>query len=183
MTGLARSTYYYRPAATPALTDEFLVSLIGDIQSEINGYGYRRVTHELRARGHRVNHKRIARVMRAHGLGIKPKRRSVRTTDSNHDAPIFPNRYQNKIPDRIDRVWVTDFTYIRVAKGFVYLAAMLDACSRKVVGYALSRQIDTDLALAALQAAVANRRPPAGQCIHHSDRGCQYASARYRQAL
>jgi putative transposase len=93
MTGLTRSTYYYRPVTATALTDELLASLISDIQSEINGYGYRRVTHELRARGYRVNHKRIARVMRAHGLGIKPKRRSVRTTDSDHDAPIFPNRY------------------------------------------------------------------------------------------
>jgi putative transposase len=183
MIGLARSSYYYRPVQNTSLSDERLVELIGNIQDELSGYGYRRVTHELRRRGHRINHKRVARVMRAHDLGIRPKRRHVHTTDGNHDSPIFPNRYNNVIPDRIDRVWVTDFTYIRVAKGFVYLAAMLDACSRKVIGYAISRQIDTELALAALRAAMTNRHPKPGTCIHHSDRGSQYASAQYRKAL
>ncbi|MER8383859.1 IS3 family transposase, partial [Mesorhizobium sp. M1399] len=104
--------------------------------------GYRRVTHELCRRGHLVNHKRVARVMRAAGLGIKPRRRYVRTTDSSHDSPIYPNLYRNVIPDRPDMVWVADFTYIRIATGFCYLAVILDACSRKVVGYALSRRLD-----------------------------------------
>lgn len=184
MIGLARSTYYYRStAADAALSDERLLALITAIQTEISGYGYRRVTHELRHRGVRVNHKRVARLMREHGLGIRPRRRFARTTDSDHDSPIFPNRYQNVIPDRLDQVWVTDFTYIRIATGFVYLAAILDACSRKVVGYAISRQIDTELALAALRAAVASRHPVPGSCIHHSDRGGQYASFQYRKAL
>ncbi len=141
------------------------------------------MTHELRARGHRGNHKRVARVMKARGLGIRPRRRFTRTTDSDHDSPIFPNRYQNVIPDQLDRVWVIDFTYIRIATGFVYLAAILDACSRKVIGYPISRQIDTELALAALRAAVSNRRPPPETCIHHSDRGAQYCSVQYRKAL
>lgn len=184
MIALPRSTYYYRSTAvTAALDDERLVTLIAEIQTGIAGYGYRRVTHELRARGHHVNHKRVARVMKARGLGIKRRRRSTRTTDSDHDSPIFPNRYRNVIPTQPDRVWVTDFTYIRIATGFVYLAAMLDACSRKVIGYAISRQLDTELALAALRAAMANRRPARGTCIHHSDRGCQYASVQYRKAL
>lgn len=91
------------------------------------------------------NHKRVARVMKAQGMGIKPRRRFVRTTDSKHNSPIFPNLYRNVIPTRPNVVWVADFTYIRIASGFCYLAAILDACSRKVVGYAISRNIDTTL--------------------------------------
>jgi putative transposase len=180
---LPRSTFYYRATTkTTKLSDVELVTLIEDIQDELPCYGYRRVTHELRRRGHLVNHKRVARVMRAAGLGIKPRRRYVRTTDSSHDSPIYPNLYRNVIPHRPDMVWVADFTYIRIATGFCYLAVILDACSRKVVGYALSRRLDTPLALAALRSALASRRPSSG-CIHHTDRGCQYASETYRSAL
>jgi putative transposase len=180
---LPRSTFYYRPSvANDDLNDDAVVKLIENIQDELPGYGYRRVTHELRRQGHVVNHKRVARLMKAHSLGIKPPRRFVRTTDSNHDSPIFPNLYGNIIPSRPDVVWVADFTYIRIATGFCYLAAILDACSRKVVGYAISRRIDTPLALAALQSAVQSRNPPPG-CIHHTDRGSQYASDTYRRAL
>jgi putative transposase len=120
--------------------------------------------------------------MRAADLGIKPRKRYVRTTDSNHDSPIYPNLYRNVIPEDPDMVWVADFTYIRIPTGFCYLAVILDACSRKVVGYALSRRIDTPLALAALRSVLASRKPPPG-CIHHTDRGCQYASETYRKAL
>ncbi|WP_454853496.1 IS3 family transposase [Rhizobium binxianense] len=140
------------------------------------------MTHELQRRGHLVNHKRVARVMRANGLRIKPRKRYVRTTDSNHDSPIYPNLYRNRIPDRPNMVWVADFTYIRIAAGLCYLAVILDACSRKVVGYGLSKRLDTPLALAALQSAIENRKPPPS-CIHHTDRGCQYASETYRRAL
>jgi putative transposase len=135
---LPRSTFYYRSTAVDEdLGDARLAELIASIQDEVPGYGYRRVTHELRRRGHVVNHKRVARVMRARGLGIKPRRRFVRTTDSRHDSPIFPNLYRNVIPTRPNVVWVADFTYIRIASGFCYLAAILDACSRKVVGYGM----------------------------------------------
>jgi len=120
--------------ASECLNDGRLIELIESIQDELPGYGYRRVTHELRRRGHVVDHKRVARVMRAQGLGIKPRRRFVRTTDSKHDLPIFPNLYRNVIPTQPNVVWVADFTYIRIATGFCYLAAILDACSRKVVG-------------------------------------------------
>jgi putative transposase len=140
---IPRSTYYYRPTAqASALGDDRLVELIGEIQNEFEGYGYRRVAHELRRRGHAVNHKRVARVMRTQGLGIKQRRRFVRTTDSDHDQPIFPNLYGNIIPHSTDRVWVADITYIRLETGFCYLAVILDACSRKVVGYAISRHIE-----------------------------------------
>lgn len=120
--------------------------------------------------------------MKAHGMGNKPRRQFVRTTDSNHDSPIFPNLYRNVIPSRPDLVWVADFTYIQIATGFCYLTATLDACSRKVVGYAISRRIETPLALAALRSAIESRRPSPG-CIHHTDRGSQYASDTYRRAL
>jgi putative transposase len=180
---LPRSTFYYRPMATaPRIVDSRLVELIGDIQDDFPGYGYRRVTLELARRGIVVNHKRVSRVMQANGLGVKPRRRFVRTTDSDHDLPIFPNLYRNVIPTRPDLVWVGDITYIRLARGFCYLAAILDACSRKVVGYAISHEIDTQLTMAALEAAVHSRRPPEG-CICHTDRGSQYASAEYRGAL
>ena len=183
MIDLPRSTFYYRSRGQqPGLTDEHLVDLIDTIQDELPGYGYRRITHELRRRGHVINHKRVARVMKAHSLGIKPRRRFVRTTDSDHDSPIFPNLYRNVIPNRPDVVWVADITYIRIEAGFCYLAAILDACSRKVVGYAISRRIDTALALAALRSALNSRQPSPG-CIHHTDRGCQYASETYRRAL
>ncbi len=183
MIDLPRSTFYYRATTkTTNLSDAELVILIEDIQDELPCYGYRRVTHELCRRGHVVNHKRVARVMRAAGLGIKPRRRYVRTTDSSHDSPIYPNLYRNVIPERPDMVWVADFTYIRIATGFCYLAVILDACSRKVVGYALSKRLDTPLALAALHSAIDNRKPSPG-CIHHTDRGCQYASETYRRAL
>lgn len=183
MIDLPRSTFYYQPrGCTSQLPDDRLVELIGNIQDDLPGYGYRRVTHELQRRGVAVNHKRVSRVMKANGLGVRPRRRFVRTTDSDHDLPVFPNLYRNVIPATPNVVWVADITYIRLAAGFCYLAAILDACSRMVVGYAISRDIDTQLALAALKAAIRSRSPPRG-CIHHSDRGCQYASAGYRDEL
>lgn len=112
MIDLPRSTFYYRSrAANESLDDAKLTELIENIQDDLPGYGYRRVTHELRRRGQVVNHKRVARVMKAQGLGIKPRRRFVRTTDSKHDSPIFPNLYRNVIPARPNVVWVADFTY------------------------------------------------------------------------
>ena len=120
--------------------------------------------------------------MKANGLAVKPRRRLVRTTDSEHDLQVFPNLCRNVIPARPNMVWVADIKYIRLAAGFCYLAAILAACSRMVVGYAISRDIDTPLALAAVKAAIRNRAPPRG-CVHHSDRGCQYASASYRKEL
>jgi putative transposase len=173
---LPRSSYYYRPVPAESVSsDGSLLELIGEIRDEFACYGYRRVRLELRNRGHVVNRKRVARVMREKGLSIKPRRRLVRTIDSNHNLPIFPNLYQNGIPAETDVVWVADITYIRIALGFCYLGAILDTCSRKVIGYAISRRIDSQLALAALDAAVVSRKPAPYTCIHHSDRGCQYA--------
>ena len=120
--------------------------------------------------------------MRQHDLQPKRRRRFIATTDSDHDSPIFSNRAKDVTADRPNQLWVADITYVAIAVGFVYAAVILDAWSRRVVGYAISRSIDTRLTLAALKAAVRSRQPPRG-CIHHSDRGSQYAAADYRKLL
>jgi len=178
---LARSTYYYRSRRSAA-EKIVLHHRIAELSAEFPRYGYRRVTYQLRAEGVVVNHKTVARMMRESELQVRPLRRFVRTTESDHESPIFPDLAQGFIPTEPNQLWVADLTYVAIATGFVYLAVILDAWSRRVVGYALSRRIDTRLALAALRAAVDARQPPPG-CIHHSDRGAQYASAAYRQAL
>jgi putative transposase len=178
---LARSTYYDEPEGM-TVAEARLVERIKEICAEWPCYGYRRVTAELQATGSRVNHKKVMRLMRAHGLTVRPRRRYMATTDSDHDGPIFPNLAQDVMPSGPNELWVADLTYIEIAVGFVYLAVILDAWSRRVVGYAISRRIDARLALAALRAAIASRQPPIG-CIHHSDRGSQYAAGDYRAEL
>ena len=168
---LAPSTYYYRARAKSAeavAAEARLVARIHAICAEFPRYGYRRVTAQLKAEGERVNHKRVARIMREQELRVRPKRRFVVTTNSDHDGPIFPNLAEDMVPSGPDQLWVADLTYIRILSGFVYLAVILDAWSRRVVGWAISRRIDADLALAALEAALAGRAPPPG-CVHHSD--------------
>lgn len=186
MSGLARSTYYRQPdpvrAEALAAADATLRTTIETITGEFPGYGYRRVTHELRRRGTVVNHKRVARVMRESALAARPRRRFVCTTDSAHDEPVFPNLLRDVQPDGPNQVWVADLTYLRLEREFAYLAVILDAWSRKVVGYAVSHVLDARLPLAALEAALESRRPPPG-LLHHSDRGVQYASRRYRERL
>jgi putative transposase len=178
---LARSTYYYRPLASNP-SRELLRKRIAELCAEFPRYGYRRITAQLRAEGIGVNHKAVARVMRKDGLQVRPLRRFVLTTDSQHDNPIFPKRARDFTPSAPDQLWVADITYIGVARSFVYLAVILDAWSRRVVGYALGRQIDTRLTLAALRAAIRARHPLPG-LIHHSDRGAQYAAEPYRREL
>jgi putative transposase len=182
---LAPSSYYHRvkPRSAKAVAEEArLVVRIREICAEFPRYGYRRVTAQLKAEGERVNHKRVARIMREQDLRVRPKRRFVATTDSDYAGPIFPNLAKDTTPTGPDQLWVADLTYVRILSGFVYLAVILDAWSRRVVGWAISRRIDADLALAALEAAIADRGPPPG-CLHHSDRGSQYASEPYRKKL
>ena len=131
--GLARSTYYDEPASQP-IEEARLVERIKEICAECPGYGYRRVTAELQAEGLRVNHKKVMRLMREHGLTVRPRRRFVATTDSDHDGPIFPNLAKDVVPTGPNQLWVADITYIAIAGGFVYLAVILDAWSRRVVG-------------------------------------------------
>ncbi len=129
-----------------------------------------------------VNAKKVRRLMREHALNPKQRRRFITTTDSDHDYPIFPDRAKTMTLDGPNQLWVADITYVAIATGFVYLAAILDGWSRRVVGYAISRSIDARLVIAALKAAIKARDPPHG-CVHHSDRGSQYASEGYRAVL
>ena len=147
-------------------------------------YGSPRVTDQLRKDGHQHGRNRIARLMKEQGLYGRQKRRyHVQTTDSNHDQPIAPNRLaQAPKPTAPNQIWVADITYIRTSQGWLYLAAILDLYSRKIVGWAMSPFIDTSLVLLALNMALARSRPPA-QLLFHSDRGVQYASSDYRKAL
>ena len=178
--GLPRSTFYDAP--TMKADDATIVAHITTICDEFEAYGYRRVGAELRHQGLVVNAKKIRRLMREHELQPKRRRRFVATTDSDHGYPIFPNLAKGMTIDGPNQLWVADITYLAIAAGFVYLAAILDAWSRRVVGYAISRSIDARLTVAALKAAIHVRRPPKG-CVHHSDRGSQYASDRYRRLL
>jgi len=178
--GLSRSTYYDAPAVKA--DDLEIVAAMTTICNEFETYGYRRVGAELRHRGLLVNSKKVRRLMREHDLQPKRRKRFVATTDSDHDGPIFPDRARDRIVDGPNQLWVADITYIAIATGFVYLAAILDAWSRRVIGYAISRSIDARLAVAALKAAIRTRRPLEG-CVHHSDRGSQYASEIYRRVL
>jgi transposase InsO family protein len=151
---------------------------IEQIILDFPGYGYRRVTHALKRIGWTVNHKRVLRIMREESLLCHLKRHFVHTTDSKHPYPVYPNLIKGMTIAAPDAVWVADLTYIRLPSTFVYLAAILDAYSRKCVGWKLSNRIDTQLTLAALEAALAARKVTAG-LIHHSDRGVQYASTDY----
>jgi len=178
--GIARSTYYDKPTMT--LDDTALVEAIAAICDEFEAYGWRRVRAALRHQGIVVNHKKIRRLMREHDLQLRTRRRFVATTDSDHDGPIFPNRAKDMIVNGPNQLWVADITYVALAAGFVYVAVILDAWSRRVVGYAISRSIDARLTMGALRAAIARRNPPPG-CVHHSDRGAQYAAQAYREIL
>ena len=169
---LARSTFYDKPAAQ-SFGDAKIVEKIGEICADYPRYGYRRVTAQLHREGLAVNHKRAMRIMREQGLSVRPRRRFVVTTNSDHDGPIFPNLARELIPTGPNELWVADLTYIAIASDFVYLAVILDAWSRRVVGYALGRAIDTRLTLAALRSAIMNRRPPPG-CV--PARPCWYAA-------
>jgi putative transposase len=145
-------------------------------------YGYRRITAELRRRGMPVNHKRVLRILREDNLlGVQP-RRFVVTTDSEHRLEVYLNLARRMKVTGINQLWVADITYLRLQKEFVYLAVVLDAFSRKVVGWALDRTLAARLPIAALEQAIAQRQPPPG-LVHHSDRGVQYACGDYAQVL
>jgi putative transposase len=185
---LAPSTYYYRQKGQKELrrlkSDVDLVELIEKIQLKFPAYGYRRIHAELE-KAHRitVNEKRIRRVMKKYGLkaliwrGFK-----IRTTNSLHNHGYAKNEISGKTVTQRNEVWVADITYIRISSSFVYLACVMDLFNRKIVGYALSDHIDTNLCLEALKMAIRNEKPKPG-LIHHSDRGVQYACTEYRDIL
>ena len=182
---LSISSFYYRPKRQSPEYKEAEANLRGKIEDiclEFTGYGYRRVTHELRDRGCHVNHKKVLRIMKESDLLCRVKKKKIKTTNSKHRFPRYPNLIKGKAIDRLNQVWISDITYIRIRTGFVYLAAILDAYSRKVVGYAISTALDTSLTLNALKMAIERRKPGSG-IIHHSDQGVQYASTEYVMEL
>jgi len=185
--GVKASGYYAwakRPASPKKIADaQLLVEIKAAMLRGRGAYGSPRVHRELRAHGLRVGKKRIERLMRENGLEARQKRRFVHTTDSRHAHPIAPNLLERDFePKTANTAWAGDVTYIPTGEGWLYLAVLLDLFSRRVVGWATSESNDTDLALAALQAAVRTRRPPHG-LVHHTDRGSPYASDEYRAAL
>lgn len=184
LTGISRSSYYRHLAIMPgdSQADVELRDLIQNICIEINGYGYRRVTEALHGLGYRINHKRVLGLMRKDNLLCLRKKRWVQTTDSSHGYRVYPNLVSGLIPDRPNQLWVADITYIRLVREFIYLAVILDIFSRRAIGWALSRHIDTDLSLTALQMALETREVEPG-LIHHSDRGVQYAATVYTDLL
>jgi putative transposase len=182
---LARSSFYYQSKEPdPAIVkrDMDILDRIETICLDFHGYGYRRVTRQLHDDGYEINHKKVLRLMRESDLLCRIKRKWVRTTNSSHGLPVYRNLVKDVQINGINQVWLADITYIRIRNSFVYLAAILDAFSRKVIGHAVSRSMDTNLVLQGLRMAIASRRPGAG-VIHHSDRGVQYASIEYTDIL
>ena len=178
---ISRSTFYRRRKTRnhdEMKTKADLIDRIETICLEFPRYGYRRVTEQLKRDRWLVNHKRVLRLMRQSDLLCRVKRRWTKTTDSKHGFPRYPNLIKGNSIVHLNQVWLSDITYIRIRTGFVYLAAILDAFSRRVIGYAISPRIDSSLTLEALDMAIAGRRPHPG-VIHHSDQGVQYASAEY----
>jgi len=154
------------------------------IALELPKYGYRRMMHELRRRDYVVNHKRVLRLMREENLLVRRKKRNPRTTQSHHGFPKHQNLVKDFTPSGVNQVWVADITYIRLGREFVYLASIMDLYSRRCVGWALSRNPDTQLTLDALNRAITLRGEGTVQgCIHHSDQGVQYAAYAYVERL
>jgi transposase InsO family protein len=176
--------WHTRPPAPRTRADERLSLEIAAIHAESRQrYGSPRVHAELVDRGCRTSRKRVARLMRGRGLAARRRRRFRVTTHSRHPFPIAPNvlarQFERAGPDQ---AWVTDITYIPTGEGWLYLAVIVDLCSRFAVGWAMSERVTADLTLAALGMALARRRPAAG-LVHHSDRGSQYASGDYQRVL
>jgi transposase InsO family protein len=177
--GINRAWLYARATQpTQAERDLQLRDAIEQVVLEFPGYGYRRVTKALQREGWEVNHKRVLRVMRQEALLCVLKRSFVTTTDSTHGYRTYPNQLAGLELTGLDLVWVADITYVKLPTSFVYLACILDAFSRRCIGWQLSRTIDTHLTLAALEQALSTRQFRTG-LIHHSDRGVQYASSAY----
>ena len=173
-----------RPASARARRDQELAERVSAVHlGSKRRYGSPRVHAELQASGQRVGRKRVARLMREDGLAARAQRRFRATTDSKHGFPIAPNVLERDFTATgPDEAWVTDITFLWTAQGWLYLAVILDLFSRRVVGWATSRNVDCHLALAALDRALTHRRPTAG-LVRHSDRGSTYAAGDYRKAL
>jgi len=185
LAGASRAGYYRSWAASAPRQEETGVrDAIQRLALANRHYGYRRIGALLRREGFAVNHKRVLALMRQDNLLCLRTRPFVpATTNSRHGWQVVPNLARGMVPTGLDQLWVADITYIRLAEEFAYLAVVLDAFSRKVVGWALERHLEASLAVAALTMALEARRPAAGSLIHHSDRGVQYACQAYTDLL
>jgi len=184
--GLSRSTIGRRlraPLTTTAERDLQRRQHIQAVALEMRSYGYRPITKELHRRGVIINKKVVLRLLRADNLLCLRRRAFVATTDSKHPLTVYPNLACALTLTDINQLWVADITYIRLQRQFIYLAAVLDAYSRRCIGWALARYLDARLSLTALQMALRTRRFSAGQLTHHSDRGVQYACHDYVRVL
>lgn len=182
---VSRSGYYKpKPFMAGEYADGMVKDVIQDVIVEFPAYGYRRVTKELHRRDLAVNHKRVLRIMHDENWQCKKKKFRIQTTDSDHGLPVFPNLAKDLEVTRLNQLWVADITYIRLLHECVYLAVIIDTFSRKCVGWELARNIDTKLAVEALEMA-SNARQHLGfeGLIHHSDQGVQYASHEYVNQL
>ena len=181
---ISRASYYrFDENAKPGFDPDMdLRDAIQRIALEWPAYGRRRITKELRRRGWTVNRKRVQRLMREDNLLCVRKRRFVVTTDSNHGRKVYPNLARQMVLTDVDQLWRADITYIRLREEFVFLAVILDAYSRRVIGWALDHTMEDDLTLSALRMALSQRVIAPG-LVHHSDRGSQYASGDYTDLL
>ena len=184
LAGVSRAGYYRQWREIEP--DEAEMALQAAVQEIVlahhRRYGYRRVTAELRRRGHAVNHKRVLRIMAKDNLLAVRFRKFVLTTDSRHDCQVYVNLAMRITVTGINQLWVADITYIRLPTEFVFLAVVIDRFSRKAIGWALDRTLAARLPLAALRLAITRRQPPPG-VVHHSDQGVQYASTAYIEEL
>jgi putative transposase len=185
LAGVSRAGYYRRWRASAPRQEETTVrDAIQRVVLANRRYGYRRIAAQLRRDGLVANHKRVLRLMRQDNLLCLRKRPFVPvTTDSRHEWRVVPNLARGLVPTGLDQLWVADITYVRLLEEFAYLAVLLDAFSRRVIGWALDKHLRASLATAALDMAISVRRPVPGSLIHHSDRGVQYACGEYAAML
>ena len=181
--GIKRSTLYYQRKINMHKRQKELKigKKIADISREYPYYGYRRITAQLRRDKLIVNHKKVLKMMKVLGIQGRIKRKYITTTNSKHNNKIYPNLIKNKELSGINQIWCADITYIRIFNGFVYLAAIIDIYSRKIVGYAIGKTLSSELAIAALSMAIATRNTD--NLIHHSDQGIQYTCKDYIKIL
>jgi putative transposase len=183
--GVSMSSYHCDPKITRAQKEEQDADIRGKVEQlrlTFKRAGYRPLLHHLKRSGISIGETRLRRILKESGLFIRPKKKFVRTTQSDHDCKIYPNLLHEMTIDNINQVWTGDITYIRINNGFVFLAVILDLYSRKVIGWAISKKIDGQLTIDALKMAIKRRNPPKG-VIHHSDRGVQYLCKNYIKLL
>lgn len=185
MMEISTSTYHYDPKVSRAEKEEWEADMRGKIEQirvEQPRTGYRMLLEHLQKAGVGIGERKLRKVLRKFQLQIKPRKRFVRTTNSEHGFKVYENLVKGLVVNKINQVWASDITYIRIQNGFVYLAVILDLYSRKVIGWAISKRIDHELTLSALKMALERRKPPRG-VIHHSDRGVQYLCGEYTALL